>query len=106
MSIRFYEFQRVLSCPLAYKDEFHYFKVQQDVILNDNYYSIFLKEPKYADLLNVVEVNQYLARVSIRIDENIKMKENDVIFLRMTPVNEEKFAKYTAEAIIKDIYFA
>eukprot|EP00347_Sterkiella_histriomuscorum_P015172 403358046 len=106
MNIRFYEFQRVLSCPQAYKDEFHYFKVQQDVILNDNYYSKFLKEPKYADLLRVGEINQYIARVSIRIDENIKMKENDVIFLRMTPVNEEKFAKYTAEAIIKDIYFA
>ena len=34
------------------------------------------------------------------------MKENDVILLRMTPINEEKFAKYTAEAIIKEIYFA
>eukprot|EP00347_Sterkiella_histriomuscorum_P007574 403348396 len=105
INIRLYEFQRVLSCPQAYKDEFHYFKAQQEVILNDNYYSIFLKEPKYADLLKVEVDNQYIARVSIRIDENIKMKENDVILLRMTPINEEKFAKYSAEAIIKEIYF-
>eukprot|EP00347_Sterkiella_histriomuscorum_P013917 403362863 len=104
-NIRDHVFREILSCPLTYIDEFDYYKMQQEIVMNDNYDSIFQRLQRKADLISIVEVNQYISRITISINENVRMKEYEVIHLEMDPVNK-KDSKYVSFAIVKQIHFA